>query len=126
MLFTITGKHIEITDAIREHTQEKVEKLPRFFDSITQIEVLVEGNEGGKQSVEIIVHAEHNELLIAKELGDDLYACVDFAIHKLERQLRRAKEKQRSHKRLPVDAESVESESSSGEPSDGQEEDSAA
>ena len=49
MLFTITGKHIEITDALRSHAQDKVEKLPRYFDSISQVEVIVEGNEGGKQ-----------------------------------------------------------------------------
>ena len=124
MLFTITGKHIEITDAIREHAQEKVAKLPRYFDSITQIEVLVEGNEGGKQCVEIIVHAEHSDLLIAKEAGDDLYACIDVAIHKLERQLRKAKEKQRSHKHSPVDVEPMQS--SSEEIEEGLEEDNAA
>ncbi len=107
MLFTITGKHIEITDAIREHAQEKVEKLPRYFDSITQIEVVIDGNEGGKQCVEVIVHAEHNDLLVAKEIGDDTYACIDMAIHKLESQLRKTKEKQRDHKRSAVDIEQM-------------------
>ena len=111
MLFTITGKHIEITEAMRIHAQEKVEKLPRYFNSISQIEVIVEGNEGGKQSVEIIVHVEHNDLLIAKEIGDDTYACIDLAIHKLERQLRKAKEKQRSHKHA-VDVEPLQSQPS--------------
>lgn len=109
MLFTMTGKHIEITDAIRTHTRERVEKLPRYFNSITQIEVLVEGNAGVQQSVEVIVHAEHNERLIAKESGTDLYACIDLAIHKLEYQLRKIKEKQRSHKRT-VDVKSLRSE----------------
>ncbi|MHC5082943.1 MAG: ribosome hibernation-promoting factor, HPF/YfiA family [Planctomycetota bacterium] len=102
MLVTITGKHLEITDAIRLHAEEKVQKLPRYFDSISQIEVVIEGNEGGHQSVEIIVHAEHNDLLIAKEVGDDTYTCIDMTVHKLERQLRRAKEKQRSHKRTAI------------------------
>ena len=104
MLFTITGKHIEITDAIRSYAQEKCDKLPRYFDSINQVEVIVEGNEGGKQAVEIIAHAEHNDLLIAKETGEDTYACIDLAVHKMERQLKKAKEKQRNHKRsIPVE-----------------------
>ena len=98
MIVTITGKHIEITDAIRAHAEEKVEKLPRYYDSVTQIEVVLEGNEGGMQGVEVIVHAEHNDLLIAKETGTDAYTCIDAAVHKMERQLRKAKEKQRSHK----------------------------
>jgi putative sigma-54 modulation protein len=102
MLITMTGKHIEITDAIRAHAEEKAEKLPRYYDSISQIEIVLEGNEGGQQSVEVIVHAEHNDLLIAKETGMDTYTCIDVAIHKMERQLKKAKEKQRGHKAAPA------------------------
>ena len=110
MLFTITGKHIEITEAIRSHAQEKVEKLPRYFDSINQVEVVIEGNEGGgKPCVEIIVHAEHSDVFVAKEMGEDTYACIDKAIHKLEPQLKKAKEKQRSHKHN-VNIETLEAE----------------
>lgn len=102
MLITVTGKHIDITDAIRAHAEEKVEKLTRFYDSISQFEIIVEGNEGGKQSVEILVHAEHNGLVVAKESGTDTYACIDLAVHKLERQLKKNKEKQRAHKAIPT------------------------
>jgi putative sigma-54 modulation protein len=102
MIITMTGKHVEITDAIRAHVEEKAEKLPRYYDSISQIEIVIEGNEGGRQSVEVIVHAEHNDFLIAKETGMDTYACIDLAIHKMERQLRKAKEKQRGHKAAPT------------------------
>lgn len=101
MVITISGKHVEVTEAIRNHTEEKVEKLPKYYDSISQIEVIIEGNEGGRQSVEIIVHADHNDLLIAKESGTDTYTCIDVAVHKMERQLRKAKEKQRGHKAVP-------------------------
>ncbi|MCI0499823.1 MAG: ribosome-associated translation inhibitor RaiA [Planctomycetales bacterium] len=100
MLVTVTGKHVEITDPIRAHAEEKAAKLPRYYNSITRIDVLVEGNEGGNQSVEVIVHAEHNELLVAKETGADTYMCIDMAVHKLERQLKKAKEKQRGHKAI--------------------------
>ena len=102
MIVTITGKHVEITDAIRTHAEEKVEKLPRYYDSIAQIEVVLEGSEGVGQCVEILVHAEHNDLLIAKETGTDTYTCIDAAVHKMERQLRKAKEKQRGHKAASV------------------------
>ncbi|MEN8126375.1 MAG: ribosome-associated translation inhibitor RaiA [Planctomycetota bacterium] len=98
MLVTITGKHIEITDAIREHAEEKVQKLPRYYNTISQIEVVIEGNDGGRQCVEVIVHAEHNDLLVAKETGTDTYTCIDVAVHKMERQLKKTKEKQREHK----------------------------
>lgn len=100
MIFTISGKHVEVTDAIRDHAQEKIEKLPRYYNSLTQIEVIIEGNDGGKPSVEIIARAEHSNIFIATETGDDLYACIDLAAHKMERQLRKKKEKQRNNKHV--------------------------
>jgi len=100
MLFTITGKHIEITDAIKAHAQEKTKKLPRYYNSINRIEVIIEGSEGGKPSVEIIARAEHSNVFVAKETGEDTYACIDSVVRKLERQLRRKKEKQRNNKHI--------------------------
>ncbi|MBN1816874.1 MAG: ribosome-associated translation inhibitor RaiA [Sedimentisphaerales bacterium] len=106
MLFTITGKHVEVTDAIRAHAMDKVEKFPRFYDGLSQVEVIIDGSEGGKPSVEIIARGEHSAFFVAKEIGEDLYACIDQAAHKMERQLRRKKEKQRNNKHLSTDEES--------------------
>ena len=98
MLFTITGKHIEITDAIKKHAEEKTFKLPRYYNSLTQVEVIVDGNEGGNVSVEIIARAEHSKIFVVTENGDDAYKCIDIAAHKLERQLKRKKTKERNNK----------------------------
>ncbi|MFA5423530.1 MAG: ribosome-associated translation inhibitor RaiA [Phycisphaerae bacterium] len=98
MIFTITGKHIEITDALKAHAEEKTSKLPRFFSSINQIEVIIDANQGVKLSVEIIARAEHSNVFVVTETGEDAYACIDLAVHKLERQLKRKKEKQRNNK----------------------------
>lgn len=97
MLFTITGKHFEITDEIREHAQQRTEKLPRYFDGINQIEVIIEGNLSDS-GVEIIARGERGNVFIATESGDDTVTCIDLAVHKLERQLRRKKAKQRNNK----------------------------
>lgn len=107
MLFTITGKHVEITDAIRIHAQEKTEKLPRYYNSINQVEVIIDGNDGSGPSVEVIARAEHSNIFIAKESGEDTYSCIDMAVHKIERQLRRKKEKQRNNKHIPGMEKSV-------------------
>ena len=100
MLVKITGKHVDITDAIRAHVEEKALKLPRYFSSINGIEVIVEGNEGIMNSVELIVSAEHSEDLVAKEKGPDVYACIDMVMHKMEQQLRKIKQKQRDNKHV--------------------------
>ena len=98
MLFTITGKHIEITPAIRTHAEEKTSKLPKYYNSINQVEVIIDGSQGGNSNVEIIARAEHSKVFVGTETGEDAYRCIDMAVHKIERQLRRAKSKERDNK----------------------------
>ncbi len=98
MLFTITGKHIDITQAIRNHAEQKTSKLPKYYSSINQIEVILDGSSGGSTSVQIIARGEHSNIFIVNETDEDAYKCIDIAVHKLERQLRKKKEKERGHK----------------------------
>ena len=98
MLFTISGKHMEITEAIKTHAEEKTSKLPKYYSSITKIEVIIDGESNGNTSVEVIASGEHSNIFIATEAGDDAYKCIDMAVHKLERQLRRKKTKERDNK----------------------------
>jgi putative sigma-54 modulation protein len=98
LLFTISGKHIEITQAIREHAEEKTSKLPKYYNSINQVEVIIDGNQGGSTSVEVIVRAEHSKVFVGSETGEDAYRCIDMAVHKIESQLRRVKSKERDDK----------------------------
>lgn len=98
MLFTITGKHVEISEAITEHAREKTSKLPRYYNSINRVEVILDKSPGDNMSVEIIASAEHSNIFIATEIGDDAYKCIDLAVRKLERQIKRKKTKQRNNK----------------------------
>jgi len=98
LLFTITGKHMDVTEAMKHHAEEKTSKLPRYYDSINQIEVIIDGGKGGNVSVEVIARAEHSKVFVCSEAGGDAYGCLDVAVHKLERQLRRAKGKERDNK----------------------------
>jgi putative sigma-54 modulation protein len=98
LLFTISGKHIEITESIKKHAEERASKLPKYYDSINQVEVIIDGNQGGGTSVEVIARAEHSKVFVGTETGEDAYRCIDMAVHKLERQLRRAKGKERDNK----------------------------
>lgn len=98
MLFTISGRHIEITEAIRRHAEEKTAKLPKYYNSVNQVEVIIDGSDGGNNSVEIIARGEHSKIFVVTEKGDDAYKCIDIAVHKLERQLRRKKTRERNNK----------------------------
>lgn len=98
LLFTISGKHIEITESIKGHAEVKASKLPKYYNSINQVEVIIDGNQGGSMSVEVIARAEHSKIFVGTETGEDAYRCIDMAVHKIERQLRRAKGKERDNK----------------------------
>lgn len=99
MFFTMTGRHIEITEAIREHARKRADKLPRFHSNIARVEVLVEEGEGPNFTVEVIAHVEHEDLIAAREMRPELYTALDAAFDKMVRQLKKKKEKQRDNKR---------------------------
>ena len=99
MFFTVSGKHIEITEALKQYAEEKTSKLPKYYSSVNQVEVIIDGSLKGTAQVEIIARAEHSKIFIANESGKDAYQCIDTAVHKLERQITKEKTKERdAHK----------------------------
>lgn len=98
MLFTITAKHMQIPDNIKSYAEQKTSKLTRYYNGINQIEVIFEHDPSDKLKVEIMARGEHSKLFIATEIAEDASLCIDGAVQKLERQLRRQKKKERSPK----------------------------
>jgi len=98
VLFTVTGKHVRITDAIKEYAEQKTAKLPRYYDRINQVEVVIDGSQKGNIEVEVIARAEHSKVFVVGERGTDAYQCIDLAVHRLQSQLRKKKTKERDRK----------------------------
>jgi len=97
MEITVSGRHMEITQAIHAYATEKVSKLTRYYDRIPSIEVIID--KGGQVlELEIVVHVERSDPYIVKMAGSDVYACIDQAGDKLERKLTDHKEKRRNRK----------------------------
>jgi putative sigma-54 modulation protein len=95
----IIGKHVEITDDSRARIEEKIAKLPRYNNNIYDIEIIIEGGKGSAISkVEIIVRAGRNHIFVAKHSGEDMFACIDEVVKKIEIQLKKQKQKQRDNK----------------------------
>jgi putative sigma-54 modulation protein len=85
MLISFSGKQIEVTDAIRRHAEEKLDKLQRYFDIIHSVEVTA-SLERNWHVVEITVHAD-GVLLRGEEKSPDMYTSIDQVVEKIERQL---------------------------------------
>lgn len=99
MEITVTGKNIEITEAIKEYASDKVAKLPRYYDRVSGIDMIAgKADHSGGFEVEVIVKAERADPFIATSTGTDLYACIDETVDKLERQLTDHKGKLRNRK----------------------------
>jgi putative sigma-54 modulation protein len=93
----VTGRHVEITDDVRDYIRDKVAKLPRFYDRIHEVEVVLD-HESEQFTAEMIVRAGRKHTFVARETGPDTFALIDVVIEKLERQLTRQKEKYRNRK----------------------------
>jgi putative sigma-54 modulation protein len=93
----VTGRHVELTDDVREYVHTKVHRLPRFYDRIHEIEVILD-HESEQFTAEMIVRADRKHTFIASETGPDTFALIDLVVEKLERQLRKHKEKSRNRK----------------------------
>ena len=97
MQVQISGHQIEVTTALRDHVQSKLDRLGRHFDNVTGLSVVL--------SVEKLVHRAEGTLAVAgrtlhAEASDgDMYASVDLLFDKLVAQLRKYKEKVTDHHR---------------------------
>jgi putative sigma-54 modulation protein len=99
MEYKITGRHLEITPAIHDYAEKKAQKLPKYYDRIQSVTVVVE-KQDRLFKVEFLVDLEHMHELVARAEGEDLYAAIDAAEDKMERQLTDHKEKLRNRKHI--------------------------
>ena len=90
----VKAPHMPVTDAIRRHVEDKVAKLPRFYDNVQTIEVTLD-RQAQQSLVEIVVTAKRRNTFVAKERGDDMYDALDACLHKITEQLRRHKDRVR-------------------------------
>jgi putative sigma-54 modulation protein len=99
----ISVRHGHLSEANQAIIREKALKLPQLFERLTMIEVTVDvkKTEEDKARVEFLVQAEHKHDFVAHDSHHDVIAAVDLALHKIQGQLRRYKEKIQDHRRTP-------------------------
>lgn len=97
----ITGKNIELTDALKSYVNEKIGSLGRFNDQITEIRVTLEmiradHTESFRAATQF--HVGH-EVLFTEEAATTMYAAIDIVKDEMERQLRDLKAKNETKNR---------------------------
>jgi putative sigma-54 modulation protein len=96
MRIEISGRALELTDAITSYAERKCEKLTKFYDGVQEIEAVLD-QRPNEFSAELIVHAVKHEPFVARAEGADVYAAIDQAVDKMSRQLTDFKTKLRKH-----------------------------
>lgn len=106
MNLNITGRHVEVTPAIREYVTSKLDRVIRHFDNVTSVSVIL-SVEKLKQKAEVTVHVRGKDLFVESE-ESDLYAAIDGMIDKLDRQILKHKQKSADHDREALKHQSPE------------------
>jgi len=80
MQLNVSGHHIEVTESLREYVESKIEKIERHFDLVSEATANVNGGS---------IYVDNTE--------EDMYAAIDGLVDKLDRRVRKYKEKAADH-----------------------------
>lgn len=96
MQITIDGHHVEVTEALHEYIQSKMSRIERHFDQVVDVHVVL-AVEKQRQKAEATIHVAGNNLHAHSE-HEDMYAAIDSLLDKLDRQVKKHKEKLTKHR----------------------------
>lgn len=100
MRINITGHHLKVTDALRNHVEKKFKRLTRHFEQVINVHVIL--------TVEKLTHKAEASLqvsgskIFANSHNEGMYAAVDSLVDKLDRQIVKHKEKLKDHHQSEV------------------------
>lgn len=86
---TVTGRHIEVTDAIREYARKKIEGLHLDYPRIIEVKVILDVQSPQRQFAEIVLFCANHITIEASSTCEILYAAIDETISKIARRMRK-------------------------------------
>ncbi len=95
-----TDRHTQHPASIKDYAVAKAEKVARFFDGVNHIQVILDRVHDA-HSAEIVLVASHNMRFASHAAEPTVQAAIDRAVEKLERQVIKAKERLKDHRRAP-------------------------
>ncbi len=98
MQVNLSGHHVELTPALRQYVEEKLLRVERYHDQITQAYVVLDV-EKLRHKAEVTLKVPHSDDIHAQAEEADMYAAIDAMADKLDRQIKRHKEKLTDHRR---------------------------
>lgn len=96
MQFNITGKHLDVSDALREHIEAMLKRLEQANEHITSAQVTLQ-LEKHEKIAEATLHVAGSKDVHGDARHEDMYQAVNLLEEKLERQLHKLKDKSEAH-----------------------------
>ncbi|MEM9494161.1 MAG: ribosome-associated translation inhibitor RaiA, partial [Myxococcota bacterium] len=98
MQFSVTFRHMEATEALKLYARERLGKIKKYFPDPIAVNVVMSTERGYQNRVDVTLLL-HNGLTVAgHETTENMYSSIDLVAAKIERQVRRYKDKLRAHK----------------------------
>ena len=95
MQLSVTGHQIDVTDSLRAYVSNKIEKIERHFDHVSDVHCILKV-EKLRHTAEATVNVNGGKIF-ADSTEEDMYAAIDGLVDKLDRQVRKHKEKLVDH-----------------------------
>ena len=96
MRINFTFRHMDSSEALKDHASTKLARLERFEDREMAIETVF-SVEKFQKTAEFRVTGAHGNFM-QSETREDMFEAIDVAVDKLDRQLSRAKDRRKDHK----------------------------
>jgi len=97
MNVSFSSRHVDISDDSKEYTMQKVEKLGRIYDRITDVKAII-SKENKAFLAEFVINVPNYHTIVVKKDSEKLYSAIDSAINICERELQEYKGKKRDRK----------------------------
>jgi putative sigma-54 modulation protein len=103
MNISMTGRHVDLTEAIKAHISASIDSLSKYNMDIISVNVIVSAQtKKGKEHsmVEYVINLAHKNSIIIKQNDDDLYAAIDIATQRASKAIRRMHDRDTQHNKV--------------------------
>ena len=97
MELTVTFRHLEPSDALREYVTDRIARIEKYLGNTAEVHIIL-SHEKRANIAEAIVHANRATITAKEQHEDNMYASIDLVLDKIERQVKKHKDKISSHK----------------------------
>src|SRR5215813_10619035 len=98
MQLSVTFRHMDATEALKEYARDKVDRIRKYFPDPIKAHVVLACDRGYNHVADVMITLHNGIVIKGEETTEDMYSSIDLVMAKIERQVRRYKEKIRNHK----------------------------